>query len=109
MTPRVLRFGVAGLGRAFTLMLPTLAADPRVRWWPRRIRARRPRAHFARDFGARSYATVEELCADPAVEVVYVATPHQYHAEHVALAAAHGKHVLVEKPMARHAGRMLDG
>jgi phthalate 4,5-cis-dihydrodiol dehydrogenase len=29
-----------------------------------------------------------------------VATPHQHHARHVILAARHGKHVLVEKPMA---------
>ena len=55
---------------------------------------------FASQFGAKTYATVEELCADPDVEVVYVATPHQHHAEHVRLAAARGKHVLVEKPMA---------
>jgi phthalate 4,5-cis-dihydrodiol dehydrogenase len=34
------------------------------------------------------------------VEVVYIATPHQDHAAHVAQAAARGKHVLVEKPMA---------
>jgi phthalate 4,5-cis-dihydrodiol dehydrogenase len=43
---------------------------------------------------------VEELCGDPAVEVVYIATPHQYHAAHVSVAATHGKHALVEKPMA---------
>ena len=46
------------------------------------------------------YESVEALCADADVEAVYVATPHQFHAEHVAIAAAHGKHVLVEKPMA---------
>ena len=31
MTPRRLGVGVVGLGRAFTLMLPTFTADPRVR------------------------------------------------------------------------------
>jgi phthalate 4,5-cis-dihydrodiol dehydrogenase len=31
---------------------------------------------------------------------VYVATPHQLHADHACAAAARGKHVLVEKPMA---------
>ena len=30
MAARPLRIGVAGLGRAFTLMVPTLAKDPRV-------------------------------------------------------------------------------
>ena len=35
-----------------------------------------------------------------AIDAVYVATPHQLHADHVELCARHGKHVLVEKPMA---------
>jgi phthalate 4,5-cis-dihydrodiol dehydrogenase len=97
---RVIRLGVAGLGRAFTLMLPTLAADRRLHL----VAAADPRAEgrrrFETDFGARSYETVEALCADPNVEAVYIATPHQLHAHHVGIAAAHGKHVLVEKPMA---------
>jgi phthalate 4,5-cis-dihydrodiol dehydrogenase len=59
-----------------------------------------PREAFARDFNARAYADVAELCADPEVEVVYVATPHQFHAAHASLAAEHGKHVILEKPMA---------
>ena len=100
MGERRLRMGVAGLGRAFTLMLPTLAADPRIEL----VAAADPRSdatqRFATDFGARTYTAVEDLCADAAVEVVYIATPHQHHAAHVALAARHGKHVLVEKPMA---------
>jgi phthalate 4,5-cis-dihydrodiol dehydrogenase len=100
MSERRLRLGVAGLGRAFTLMLPTLVADPRVEL----VAAADPRSEatlrFAQEFGARVHATVEELCADPDVDVVYVATPHQHHAAHVCLAAMHGKHVLVEKPMA---------
>jgi len=58
------------------------------------------RARFAADFAARCHASVEELCADPAVEAIYVATPHQHHARHAVIAAQHGKHLLVEKPMA---------
>jgi phthalate 4,5-cis-dihydrodiol dehydrogenase len=100
LSERRLRMGVAGLGRAFTLMLPTLAADARVEL----VAAADPRdeatRRFARDFGARTYRSVDELCADAAIEVVYIATPHQMHAAHVALAAGRGKHVLVEKPMA---------
>ena len=41
-----------------------------------------------------------ELCALKEVEVLYIATPHQFHAAHVELAAQNGKHVWVEKPMA---------
>lgn len=82
------------------LMLPTLsghklvqlvaAADPRPE----------ARAKFAADFGARVYGSVEALCADPSVEAVYLATPHQFHVENVRSCARHGKHVMVEKPMA---------
>jgi phthalate 4,5-cis-dihydrodiol dehydrogenase len=59
-----------------------------------------PREAFARDFKARAYADVTELVADPAVDIVYIATPHQFHAPHATLAAEHGKHIILEKPMA---------
>jgi phthalate 4,5-cis-dihydrodiol dehydrogenase len=97
---RKLRLGIAGLGRAFTLMLPTFAGDPRVALVAAADTRAEARQRFAADFSARSHETVEELCADPAVEAVYIATPHQYHARHAVLAAQHGKHLLVEKPMA---------
>jgi phthalate 4,5-cis-dihydrodiol dehydrogenase len=97
---RKLRIGVAGLGRAFAVMLPTFKADPRVSLVAAADTRAEARQRFAADFSANAYATVEELCADPAVEVVYIATPHQWHARHATLAARHGKHLLVEKPMA---------
>lgn len=100
MPGRQLRFGVAGLGRAFTLMLPTLVGDRRIEL----VAAADPRAEarerFAADFGAAAYSRVAQLCKDPAVEVVYIATPHEQHAEHAVQAAAAGKHLLVEKPLA---------
>ncbi|HEX4522642.1 MAG TPA: Gfo/Idh/MocA family oxidoreductase [Casimicrobiaceae bacterium] len=95
-----LRLGIAGLGRAFTLMLPTLSADPRVRLVAAADPRPEARARFAADFGGRAHASVDALCADADVDVVYVATPHQLHADHAEAAAAGGKHVLVEKPMA---------
>jgi phthalate 4,5-cis-dihydrodiol dehydrogenase len=100
MSAAPLRFGMLGLGRAFTLMVPTFARDARVR-----IVAGcdpRPEAmqQLQADFSARMHAQAAQLCADPEVEWVYVATPHGLHVEHVLLAASHGKHVLLEKPMA---------
>ncbi|WP_106538996.1 Gfo/Idh/MocA family protein [Haloactinopolyspora alba] len=53
---------------------------------------------FAESFGIpRAYGSYEELVADPDVDVVYVATPHNFHAANAELALEHGKHVLVEK------------
>jgi phthalate 4,5-cis-dihydrodiol dehydrogenase len=97
---RKLRIGVAGLGRAFSVMLPTFVADPRVALVAAADPRAEARARFAADFGGNAYPRVEDLCADPAVEVVYVATPHQLHAAHAVRAAEHGKHLLVEKPFA---------
>ena len=105
------RWGVVGLGRAFSLMLPTFVADARVRLCGGADPRAEARAQFEADFGAPAYASVEELCADKAIEVVYVASPHQMHAAHAISAASHGKHVLVEKPMALSVAdctRMID-
>lgn len=108
---RTIGIGVAGLGRAFSFMAPGFAADARTRL----VAAADPRPEalqqFRKEFSGTAHASVEQLCADPQVDAVYVATPHQFHAEHVKLAARHGKHVLVEKPMAinlREAGRMAE-
>ena len=95
-----LRIGVLGLGRAFTLMLPTWRDDPRVQLVAGFDPRPGARLAFAQQLGGRAHDSAEAVCADAAVQWVYVATPHQMHADHVALAAAHGKHVLVEKPMA---------
>lgn len=94
------RLGVLGLGRAFTLMLPTFMADSRVKLVAAFDPRPDARTAFAQTFGGRVHESAEAVCADPDVEWVYVATPHQMHAEQVQLAARHGKHVLVEKPMA---------
>src|SRR5262249_3755707 len=59
-----------------------------------------PREAFARTFGARVFADFAELCRDPELEAIYLATPHRLHADQVVMALEHGKHVLVEKPLA---------
>jgi phthalate 4,5-cis-dihydrodiol dehydrogenase len=96
---RILKLGVIGLGRAFTLMLPTFTADRRVKLCAAADPRPEARALFTSEFGP-AYETVEQLCANPEVEAIYVSSPHQMHAEHVQAAAKVGKHVLVEKPMA---------
>lgn len=56
---------------------------------------------FAEEYGAAvGYGAYEALVADAAVDAIYIATPHGFHAEHAILCLRHGKAVLCEKPMA---------
>jgi predicted dehydrogenase len=98
----ILRLGWIGLGQSTRRIfagypeifrLPykmTAGADPR----------EDARAAFQREFNAEVYASAEELCSSPNVDVVYIATPPELHCQHVLAAVGQGKHVLVEKPMA---------
>jgi phthalate 4,5-cis-dihydrodiol dehydrogenase len=95
-----LRLGVAGLGRAFMLMLPTLAHHPRIRLLACADPRPEARTRFVQDFGGRAHEGFDALCEDPDVEAIYLATPHQHHAAQAVRAARAGKHLLVEKPMA---------
>lgn len=48
----------------------------------------------------RRYETLEQLLADPAIDLVVIATPDHLHGQHVIAALEAGKHVLSEIPMA---------
>lgn len=98
----ILRLGFIGLGQAMNLILQrrweldglpikiAAGADPRAN----------ARERFVQDFGGTAYATAEELCASSDVDIVYIATGPELHREHAVLAARHGKHMIVEKPLA---------
>jgi predicted dehydrogenase len=47
-----------------------------------------------------AYASVDELLADDAIDVVHVCTPNALHADQASAALAAGKHVVCEKPLA---------
>jgi phthalate 4,5-cis-dihydrodiol dehydrogenase len=99
--PPPVGLGIAGLGMAGAVMVQAAAAHSGYVLRAAADPHPAPRAAFVRDFpAARVYDDIAGLCADPAVEVVYIATPHQFHKPHALLAAAHGKHIILEKPMA---------
>lgn len=54
----------------------------------------------AKLYGCRRYATPEELVQDPEIDAVFVLTNLETHLQYTKLALEHGKHVLVEKPLA---------
>ncbi|MGX7678536.1 Gfo/Idh/MocA family protein [Jatrophihabitans sp. DSM 45814] len=48
----------------------------------------------------RAYAAVSDLCADPDIAAIWIASGSYLHFEHASSAIAAGKHVLLEKPLA---------
>ena len=60
---------------------------------------------------SNAYGSYEEMVCDPAVDLVYIATPHSHHYDHAMLALEHGKPVLVEKAFtanARQAEKLIE-
>jgi predicted dehydrogenase len=55
---------------------------------------------FVAEFGGQGYTDYNDLIADPAVQAVAIATPHDLHTEIVIKATRAGKHILLEKPIA---------
>jgi phthalate 4,5-cis-dihydrodiol dehydrogenase len=98
---RSLRLGVIGVGVGAAEILPAMEAMEQIELAAgadlsqnvlERFKGRYPKA--------RTYESAEALCNDPDIDVVWISTPNQFHAPHAILAANHGKHVVVEKPMA---------
>ncbi len=96
----ILRLGMAGLGVASTQILPPIAKLPFIKITAAADMRADAVAKFREQYKAEGYTSVEELCASPNVDAVYIATPNALHAEHAITAAQHGKHFIVEKPMA---------
>ncbi|WP_404433760.1 Gfo/Idh/MocA family oxidoreductase [Microbacterium lacus] len=106
-----LRWGILGPGgiaRAFTSDLRTAGREVVAVG----SRSAESAAAFASEYGIlHAHGSYEELVADPDVDIIYIATPHPFHAEQAILALEAGKHVLVEKPFtltAPEAARVRD-
>src|SRR5262245_51750625 len=55
---------------------------------------------LASDYGVQAEASVDALLERKDVDAVIITSPQSAHREQTIAAAQHGKHILVEKPMA---------
>lgn len=106
MAAPTLRWGILGPGG----IAETFVAALRTHTRPQVVAVGSRSADRAAAFAARHaigsvHGSYAALVADPAVQAVYVASPTGQHHEHVMLAVAAGKHVLVEKSFALDAGQ----
>jgi predicted dehydrogenase len=97
-------FAVVGLGAiARGAVLPAFARAKNAKLIAVVSRDRDEAAGVARKFRASAYYTADEFSkclANPEISAVYIATPPGAHASYAVQAAAAGKHVLSEKPLA---------
>ncbi|MEI7743732.1 MAG: Gfo/Idh/MocA family oxidoreductase [Chloroflexota bacterium] len=63
---------------------------------------------YAERFNCRAIASLEELCADPSVDLVIVSVPNHLHREAVIALAKAGKGVACTKPLGRNAAEAAD-
>lgn len=97
---RVLGVGVIGLGGASLAMIPKFVKNPHFRIAAAADIDAEILRRFRSDFAdAESYDDAAGLCANRNVDLVYIATPNRFHAEHTRMALESKKHVLIEKPM----------
>ena len=97
-----LRFGVLGCAAiAVQKVIPAIRRSERCEVVAIASRDADRAAATAADHGiARHHGGYDDLLADPDVEAVYIPLPNHLHAEWTHRAAAAGKHVLCEKPLA---------
>lgn len=112
MTEKPIKLGVIGIGVGAVEILPAMEGSPMVDLVAGADINPEVRRRFQERYPATTvYESAEELCADPNVEAVWISTPNRFHAPMTILAANHGKHIVVEKPMAtnlRDASAMVE-
>ena len=93
-----MKIGVLGTGWIVMTVTPALKGIPEAECYAIASRTKERAEAAAKEYGyEKAYGSYEELVADPAVEFVYVATPHSRHFEDMMLCIKHGKHVICEK------------
>ena len=100
MSTQRLRVGIAGCGNIAGPYARTMQAYPQIELagatdvMPERARA------LTADYGGRAYASLDEMLADPAIDLVVNLTIHHAHPAVITQCLEAGKHVHSEKPLA---------
>ena len=99
-----MKIGILGAGKISHSTVPAMIALEEIECWAVASRSLEKAKSFAEQYGfQKAYGSYEEMLCDPEVELVYVATPHSHHYEHMMLCLEHGKGVLCEKAFTMNA------
>jgi predicted dehydrogenase len=94
------RIGIVGNGDAAKSVVRSFSKHPDVELVGAADPEPRARKRFEDDFGAMTFASIEELLDAGNLDGIYIATPTKLHESFVTKSLEAGVHVLVEKPVA---------
>lgn len=93
-------YGIIGPGRIATSYCKALQRSERVSIHGIASRDQQRAKDFAQQFGAtKTYNDYESIAKDPEIDVIYIATPHAFHAEQAITCLRNKKPVVCEKPL----------
>lgn len=106
MSAEPLRWGIIGTGRIANDFAAALRTLPDAKLVAVAARTLTSAENFAKKHAiSRAYGTYQELVSQRDIDIVYIATFHPMHEEHVILCCRAGKHILCEKPFAINAAQ----
>mgnify|MGYP000165007160 CR=1 FL=1 len=95
-----LKWGILGLGKIAHKMAQDLALSDSSKLHAVASRSATKAKEFASTYQVPiALDSYQELCQQPDLDIIYIATPHAFHFEHSMMALKAGKSVLCEKPM----------
>ena len=101
-----MNIGFIGAGRIANTLASTMARMVDVNLYAVAARDLDRAQAFAAQYGFdKAYGSYAEMLRDPNVELVYIATPHSHHFEHMKLCIESGKNVLCEKAFTLNAAQ----
>lgn len=96
--------GIIGAGNIAGHMADTINAIDDISLYAIASRDYEKAVSFAEKYNVeKAYGSYEELVMDDNIDLVYIATPHSHHFEHMKLCIEKGKHVLCEKAFTANA------
>ncbi len=102
-TYKKIKWGIIGLGNIAHQFAKDLALVPDAELTAVGSRTITKAQKFAEQYTAKkAYGSYDELIADPDIDILYIATPHDSHSSLTIKSLEQNKHVLCEKPIALH-------
>jgi len=95
---KILNWGIIGAGQIANTMVDALKISPNNFLYAVASKTPEKAKAFAEKHSVEHAFSYDEIVNCKKIDVIYVATTHNFHFENARLALEHGKHVLIEKP-----------